>query len=87
MKKIVFLFLVCSLFSGCGTASYFCHPGRSQEQLNRDARECDYEAKKATANMRNSVDRGVNRGDLTFDCMRIKGYGVKKNNGCIKYSD
>lgn len=87
MKKIAVVFVSLFLLFGCGHP--YCHPDRPLSQVNRNYRECDYQAELSTGSMKTGADRGLNRGMIIRKCMEMKGYGTHLpfSDKCNKYDN
>jgi hypothetical protein len=69
MKSLV---AVCALLTGCAATTYA--PIRDWSPLEMAKAECEFEATKATANIRNGFEAGYMKGTITRQCMITKGY-------------
>lgn len=68
--RIVLLML---LLTGCATGRWV-DPAGNDTKRQRDALECEYEARKATASANPSIASGIERGRLDNMCMELRGY-------------
>lgn len=74
MKKLIIVTAVSLLF-GCGHP--YCHPDRPAAQIDRDYKECDYEAEIHTGNLATGTARATNRSSILSKCMELRGYGSR----------
>jgi hypothetical protein len=75
MKLAAMTVLLVSLFAcGCGGRTYYKNPNASSAQEEKDYRECDFEASKATGNLPDKSDRADRIKELVDKCMRAKSY-------------
>ncbi len=74
MKKILIAALLLLLI-GCGHP--YCHPNKPTAQIDRDYKECEYEAEKYTGNMKTGTSRETNRSRIISKCMEVRGYGSR----------
>lgn len=58
--------------AGCATTQWV-HP-TGNAKLKQDTMECSYEAKKATAGIRDGFQAGWEQGALERQCMEVRGY-------------
>lgn len=75
MKRMLLTAVVAAvLLAGCGGRVTYKNPNASAAQAEKDYRECDFEAAKATGNLADKGDREDRIKDLVDKCMRAKGY-------------
>lgn len=73
MKRLTIAALAVAALSGCATGKWH-HPSKDETQFRQDALECEYDARKATANIRSGFEAGWERGSLERLCMQTRGY-------------
>ena len=83
-KSLIVLFLLCSMISLTGCASYeWRHPTKTQADFDRDKIQCEYEAQKATAyyayDFVAQVEQAKQRTQIFNMCMQTKGYYMAKH--------
>lgn len=59
---------------GCGGTPSYNNPEATPAQTQRDYRECDFEAAKATGNLPDKSDREARVKELLDKCLRARGY-------------
>lgn len=74
MKKFLVATAI-TLLIGCGHP--YCHPGKLTAQIDRDYKECEYEAEKYTGNMATGSSRETNRSRIISKCMEVRGNGSR----------
>jgi hypothetical protein len=74
MKNFLIVVAI-SLLVSCGHP--YCHPNKPTAQIDRDYKECDYEAEKYTGNLAAGTARATNRSSLISKCMELRGYGSR----------
>lgn len=69
--------LLSLLLAGCVPPAQWIKPGVTPEQAERDQKECNYEARKATAAIANPFNQASERIDLEWACLGLRGYRRK----------
>ena len=73
MKRFAIAALVLAGCQHMGVMGWY-HPKATPEQMNKDQLECEYDARKSTANIRSGIQAGYEQSDLQHLCMRTRGY-------------
>ncbi len=75
MRLATLCLLSASLFVfGCGGRTYYKSQHATPAQEEKDYRECDFEAAKATGNLPDPDERESRVRELLDKCMRARGY-------------
>uniref|UniRef100_A0A7C4EMR4 Uncharacterized protein n=1 Tax=Fundidesulfovibrio putealis TaxID=270496 RepID=A0A7C4EMR4_9BACT len=77
MAACLLLAALAAGLGGCGASARYESPGKSQNQMQQDQAECEWEASKATGNLANASDRKDRLAEMLDQCMRAKGYSVR----------
>jgi hypothetical protein len=73
MKKYFIASIACMALTGCVTTDWY-KTGANRMERDQAARECEYEAQKATATMLGGLGAGYQQATLKHKCMEVKGY-------------
>ncbi len=63
-----------ALIAGCAPMFVWQHPTKNEAAYAQDRRECDYDAAKATANIRSGLEAGFQKAELRDMCLEARGY-------------
>lgn len=66
--------------SGCAQGKWY-HPTADQAKFEQDRRECQYDAEKATVNLRSGIEAGMQQSSFMRQCMQIRGYEYRTDPG------
>lgn len=72
--RTLFALLVLAALSACGPRLQLIRPDASPEAMAQDRLECDYEAEKVVANIRNSFEAGWTRSTIRDKCLEVRGW-------------
>ncbi|TAK45238.1 MAG: hypothetical protein EPO27_10485 [Betaproteobacteria bacterium] len=73
MKRAILTCMIAT-FLGCAQPGRWQHPTATSDQLKRDQLECEYDASKATANIRSGIEAGYQQAELRRMCLQARGY-------------
>lgn len=71
--KVATVFVLVLAVSGC---TQYVRPGATAYDVQRDQMECNYEANRATAGIRNGMQAGYEKSGLERQCMELRGYTI-----------
>ena len=78
MVKALGAFACVVALAGCAPQQAWFHSTATPEQFNRDKLECEYDARKATVNIRSGIEAGFEQANLQRMCMQVKGYELRR---------
>ena len=74
MKILMMALALATLLAGCGGRTKYVNHDKAAAQEEQDYADCDWEASKSTAGLRDSSDREDRIKELIEKCMKSKGY-------------
>jgi hypothetical protein len=60
--------------SACAQNVVWTKPGATHAQFERDKKECEYEAQKATVDVSSGLAAGFREAELIKSCLQARGY-------------